>query len=686
MNQKNPKLENALLYLIYTGFFIIVTTPLLYTNSLYYPYVTLKNFVFRFTIEAMSVIWFILIAKNNKYFPKFQPLHLCLMIFLAILAFANVLGVDPGFSMWGNLERMDGLITIVHLFIYMLIASSVITSKRHWFIFANLSLLIASIVGGIGLSELGENSKVLIYSTLGNSSYLAIYTLFHLFLAGLLYLYNKEKKYSSLYIVFLIFFSLIIYNTGSRGSLIALLAGAVTTLAIYDKKHFRKFLLYGSLVFMASGALLWSFKSSPFVQSSQTLKRIVDIDGSTSTRMKIWRVSAQAIKERPFTGWGQENFTYVLDRYYDSSLGDAEPWFDRAHNVLFDWTIAAGFPGLIVYLAIFFTAFVCLWKTRTKIQFSLAEKAIISGVLVAYFVNNLFIFDSVISYIFFFTILSFISAHESEESSASLSKIRKTGILAITFCLVIFMSYCLYFVNLPALKSARGMIHAITYAQEGLKQKAIDLIEEISMIESFAKRESYEQLAQISPSLKTLEVLKKSAHTNPLSLKKSYIYLTTAAKIKSPEIEEIFLETTALSPTRQIIYLEMIFYYLRANNFAKAFEFSKYNYDINPEVNRSKSMYALCAVLNNNIKLSEELIAKMPIEEYVQNKMFIEAYKTVQRIDKIIEFYQKSIMINPKDPENHLKLGMLYSEMGKSAEAAREFEISKELTQKKLSE
>jgi tetratricopeptide (TPR) repeat protein len=164
------------------------------------------------------------------------------------------------------------------------------------------------------------------------------------------------------------------------------------------------------------------------------------------------------------------------------------------------------------------------------------------------------------------------------------------------------------------------------------------------------------------------------------------VYLSTAAKIASPETEEIFLETTALSPTRQIVYLEMIYYYLRGNNFSKAFEFSKYNYDINPEVNRSKSMYALCAVLNNNIKLSEELIAKMPLEEYVQNKMFIEAYKAVQRMDKIIEFYQKSIMIDPKNPDNHLKLGMIYSEMGKSSEAAKEFEISKELTQKKLSE
>jgi O-antigen ligase len=608
------------------------------------------------------------------------------MVFMAILAFANTLGVDPGFSMWGNLERMDGLITIVHLFTYVLITSSVLTTKRHWFIFANLSLMIALIVGVIGLNELTQNSKTLIFSTLGNSSYLAIYSLFHFFLTALLYLYNKEKKHSSFYLALLIFFGLVIYNTGSRGSFVALFSGTLVTLAAYDKKHFRNFLVYGLFVLISSGALLWNFKSSSFVQSSQTLKRIVDIDGSTSTRIKLWGIAAQGIKEKPLTGWGQENFNYAFDRFYDSSLGDAEPWFDRAHNVLLDWTIAAGIPGLLAYLAIFMTALFSLWKSSSKVNFSLAEKSIITGVLAAYFVNNLFIFDSLTSYIIFFTILSFISAPGGEDKASLLPKSRQLGILAIILCLVLFMIYCFYSVNLPALKTTRGLINAINYSQEGLKQKAVDLIEEISTIESFAKKESYEQLGMIAPSFKTLEVLKKSAHTKPLSLKKSYVYLATAAKIKSTELEEIFLETTALSPIRQIVYLEMIYYYLRLNNFEKAFEFSKFNYDINPKVNRSKSMYALCAVLMNNIKLSEELIADLPLEEYVRNKMFIEAYTSIQRMDKVIEFYQKSIVVDPKEPDNHLKLGMIYSEMGKSEEAAREFELSKELTQKKLSE
>lgn len=684
MNSLKFNLENILLNLIYTGFFLILITPLLYTNSLYYPYVTLKGFTFRFTVEALSLVWFILIIRNSRFFPNFQPLHLCVMIFMAVLAFANTLGIDPGFSMWGNLERMDGLITIVHLFTYMLIASSVLRTKKHWFIFANLSLLIALIVGCIGLSELTQNSKALIFSTLGNSGYLAIYSLFHFFLAGLLYLCNKEKKHSNLFLLPLFFFGIVVYNTSSRGSLLGLLTGILVTLVVYNKKYFWKFLIYGLLILITSGALLWSFKSSPLVQSSQTLVRIVDVKGSTSTRLKLWGIALQAIKEKPLTGWGQENFHYAFDRFYDSSLGDAEPWFDRSHNVLLDWAIAAGVPGLMAYLSIFLTAFMSL--RRSKILISFAEKSIIAGVLVAYFVHNLFIFDTLISYIIFFSILSFLSVHDSEEKAAALPNSRQGGILIFISCLVIYMSYCFYYVNLPALKTTKGLVQAINYSQEGLKQKAADLIEEISQIESFAQKESYEQLGYLSPSFKTLEVLKKSAHTIPLSLKKSYVYLATATRIGSPEIEEIFLETTALSPTRQIIYLEMIYYYLRLNNFEKAFEFSKFNYDINPEVNRSKSMYALCAVLTNKMQLSDELIASMPTKDYVDNKMFIEAYKSIDRMDKIIEFYQKSIIVNPKNPDNHFKLGMIYKEVGKSIEASREFEISKELTQKNLSE
>jgi O-antigen ligase len=686
MNSQKFSLENTLLYLIYTGFFLILITPLLYTNTLYYPYVTLKGFSFRFAVEALSLVWFILILKNDRYFPMFQPLHLCLMVFMAILAFANSMGIDPSSSMWGNLERMDGLITIVHLFAYMVIASSILVTKKHWFIFANFSLVIALIVSVIGLYDLTNDSKILISSTLGNSGYLAIYSLIHFFVAVLLYFYNKEKKYSFFYLIFLIISFMVLYNTGSRGGMLSFFFGLAIALIVYKKKHLRIFLISGVIILFSSGALLWSLKSTSIVQHSHSLKRFVDIEGSSSVRFKLWTVAIEAIKEKPLAGWGQENFHYTLDRFYDSSLGDAEPWFDRAHNIFLDWAVAAGLPGLIAYISIFVTALFSLWRTKTKLKFSNVEKSLLAGILIAYAIYNFFIFESLTSSILFFAILSFISIHRSDEHAYHFTKKRKAGVIAITACFVLFMGYCFYFVNLPALKTTKELARAIDYFQEGHKQKAVDLIEEVSSIESFAQKESYEQLALISPSFKTLEVLKKSAHTNPLSLKKSYLYLATAAKNKSPELEEIFLETTALSPTRQIVYLEMIYYYLRLNNFEKAFEFSKFNYDINPRVNRSKSMYALCAVLINNIKLSEELIADLPLEEYVHNKMFIEAYRSIQRKDKIIEFYQKSVEVDPKDPDNHLNLGMIYSEMGKNAEAAREFELSKELTQKKLSE
>ena len=98
---------------------------------------------------------------------------------------------------------------------------------------------------------------------------------------------------------------------------------------------------------------------------------------------------------RPVTGWGQEGFNYVFNTYYNPAMYTQEPWFDRAHNVFFDWLIAGGFPALLLFLALLISAVVALYRGSA----SRAERIVLIGALAAYAFQGLFVFDNLFTYI-----------------------------------------------------------------------------------------------------------------------------------------------------------------------------------------------------------------------------------------------------------------------------------------------
>jgi hypothetical protein len=61
--------------------------------------------------------------------------------------------------------------------------------------------------------------------------------------------------------------------------------------------------------------------------------------------------------------------------------------------------------GLFAYLSIFAIALWILWQRNA---FSRSEQGLLSGLFAAYFVQNLFFFDSTTSYILFGTVLAYI--------------------------------------------------------------------------------------------------------------------------------------------------------------------------------------------------------------------------------------------------------------------------------------
>src|ERR1019366_9125293 len=160
-------------------------------------------------------------------------------------------------------------------------------------------------------------------------------------------------------------------------------------------------------------------------------------------------------------GWGQEGFNYVFNKYYEPSLYHQEQWFDRAHNAFIDWLTAGGVPAFLLYLSLFGSAVVLLWKSS---ELSRPERIALTAVLVGYAVHNLFVFDNLYSYIYFFALLALIDSQVSRpieplENTPELSS--ADGLVVALPIAAVTLFALIWFVNVPGMQTASKLITAL---------------------------------------------------------------------------------------------------------------------------------------------------------------------------------------------------------------------------------
>ena len=213
---------------------------------------------------------------------------------------------------------------------------------------------------------------------------------------------------------------------------------------------------------------LFLFRNSVLIKNNSTLSRLTSFslsDITIQSRLLLWQESWRAWQSRPILGFGPENFSLAANKYFDARLAKYEAYsFDRAHNFIFDHGVETGWLGLSGYLMMIGAAGWALvlfvisapHQVRDKLQreseipTSLSVKGggegfsskpesrltrlarrvgearredgmtenkkdgflfsvIFLSLLVAYFVQNLFIFDSFVSYLMLFFALAIIN-------------------------------------------------------------------------------------------------------------------------------------------------------------------------------------------------------------------------------------------------------------------------------------
>ncbi|MFH0873452.1 MAG: O-antigen ligase family protein, partial [Candidatus Komeilibacteria bacterium] len=99
---------------------------------------------------------------------------------------------------------------------------------------------------------------------------------------------------------------------------------------------------------------LFLFRDSNLVKNNAVLARLTSFsfsDATIQSRLILWQDSWRAWQTRPLLGFGPENFESAISKYLSPRLASFEAYgTDRSHNLIFDYGVAIGWLGLLSYL------------------------------------------------------------------------------------------------------------------------------------------------------------------------------------------------------------------------------------------------------------------------------------------------------------------------------------------------
>lgn len=686
-------MRDVLWVLVFGGIFLIPFLPVYVENDFFFPFITGKNFAFRIIVEITFAAWALLALIDKTYRPRFSWMFAGFGVLLIVMFFANLFGEYPLKSFFSNFERMAGYITLVHVFMLMVVMGSVMQSEKLWRYFFYTSCAVALYVALHGLAQMAgyiDGARNRLDSRLGNAAYMAIYMLFHLFILGWLAVRSRNWTVWVVSALVAAIFAYALLLTGTRGTILGFLGGAtvaVAYVALFGKKYpeLRKYAIGGvaALVLLVAG--FWAMKDTDAVQDSNALRRIANIDivEDLQTRGVIWSMALEGVQERPILGWGQGNFNYVFNEQYEPVLYNKESWFDRVHNIVLDWLIAGGILGFLAYASIFlalvyYLVYLPFFKDDQRLD--VLERAIIVGLLVGYLMHNLVVFDNIISYIFFATIIALVHFRVSEQIEAverfAIEEKLVTQIIAPV--VVVFTGAIIYFVNLPGILAAGDIIDAM---QQNTIQGRLEQFHQALERDSFADQEIVEQLAQQAmgvarnqnipqedrqmfiqrAELELLRMTEEKPGDARLHNFLASFYRTIGAY---PEAQEQGAIARSLSPEKQAIILEQGVTELQMGNNEAARDFFKEAYELETDNTQALIYYAAAEARLGNTEKVRELLGDEYLDDFARNDFALDSVNQSGDRELLADLFEERVAMSPDQAQSWASLSYVYYEMG----------------------
>lgn len=483
-----------------------------YVYIVLFPFLNFRTFLYGgSTTRAVSLILLAIILgiglalhlfnKNNELSIPKSPIFVSMFLYLIFLIISGIIGINFQTSFWSSVTRMTGIWYFLHLGFVTYVAWALIVKNRirqNRIIFTVvLSTAIFSILSFLspeGVNWLFQDFKAEAL-TFGNTTFAAMY-IFGAFMLSIYYLLQSEKKKWWMYglSVSMLINPNIISNSvwsgdfslgvigAARSSTYVILLSFLFLLVIWiiskikDKK-FRSISVYSIFGF---SVIMMVFSVFSLLSSDGYLKKIY-LSQATAVRPLVWEMSEKVIAQKPFFGWGSDNFERVFENNYDNRILQDEygneAWLDRAHNIFVDQSVDNGFFGLFFYVLIFIVIVLSLiYVTLNSID---KKDRIFASILIVYFSLHLMelqtAFDTTISYFMLALMIAFSIAlfgRTNQHVSGKTNEIYITSLAkyAIASIILLFFSWSLLWGLIPFVRAqvANGHIRTAGSSEKRL--------------------------------------------------------------------------------------------------------------------------------------------------------------------------------------------------------------------------
>lgn len=417
----------------YGIYILLATIPFLVGYKHWFPFGTPKTLFFMGGMCVLTglMCWGIWNVKQVEF--RITWLHGVLGLFLAWLTVAGFLGADPQASFFGGFTQPNSLFLIYLCALYAGIVAFVVRRDSGVFIKAVLVSFLTSI--GVALFSYGGNSIIPLSgggSTIGNSSYAGAYLLVNVcFGIGLVLWYTKvwQKILVCLGVLSIvlspIFFNIkllkgslslsqalqdpFLFFGYANGAILGLGIAILFIVFLLMSRSSKLSLRIGGGILCILVVMSIVIAGASLVRSGSTLNQQY-VETKTENRFVFWDSANSGYVDRPIAGWGTNNYSVIYQKYFTSDMYRAdhvrELWVNQPHNVFLEYLSTAGIVGLLLYSGL--VGYVCIvfYNLSARLERDMKIFGIVSvAALVGFLVQNLFSFDSVTTYLMFFTLV-----------------------------------------------------------------------------------------------------------------------------------------------------------------------------------------------------------------------------------------------------------------------------------------
>lgn len=638
--------------------------------------------------------------------------------FFVVLVLSTIFSEDIRFSIFGSPSRAGGALTFLFYFLFAL-ALAIFTKEDNWEKFWKALFatgILASLLAIVQYFNLLKNIFVAYEgsgtpSLLGNSTFLAIFMLFLALFAFVFFIQENNKNKKFVYLGLFLLFCLTIIITGSRATYLAMAASLFFFFLFYPKKFKNIKIVSASIIIVAvlTIALFNLFpqqlaKNDILSTISERLSLKTIAKDLLGTRFETWKITLQAIKDKPILGYGPENFYIGFEKYYNSNVpGFQGLWWDRPHNAFLEMFVNSGLFAFIFYIAFWI---VLLWQLQKfkrqqgeniKTYMAHGLQAMFLGYLLTLFFN----FDSFATYLISFFFIGYAFYLLSGQDKIKIMPIQKplpakkfigTAYILLIILFIWFWNIKPLYLNEKIhyannLVSAEGCDTAVGAMNEIFKSGGIiKTYSALKYATALKTCVSFKPEKEVEYANKALETLKQASILQP-KFSRTWILMGSfanvlAAREQNQDNKNKFLtesinyleKAKKLSPGRLETIFEIEKNYLVAKNYEAMKKTAEDCIKINSD-NGSCYWYLGVAEIflgdqkNGKIHIAEAERKTSSNFSYIQLAV---AYLSQNNYTDAILAYENVIHYDPKNASYHAALAFLYKKVGRYTEAGRE--------------